>query len=165
MTLAAPLERPIIYAGRRRDPRVPVSGRFLAMGVALACLLVLIVACGLSPSNDGFGTHQQLGMAPCGFLQRTNLPCPACGMTTSFSWFARGNLAASFYVQPMGMVLAAICGWCVWGAGYVAITGRPVYRVLSVVPEKIYLFPLLALAIAAWGWKMYIHLHGIDGWR
>jgi hypothetical protein len=86
-------------------------------------------------------------------------------MTTSFAWFARGNMAASFYVQPMGMVLAMICGWCVWVGGYVAVTARPVYRVLSVVPEKIYLFPLLALAIAAWGWKMYIHLHGLDGWK
>jgi Protein of unknown function (DUF2752) len=86
-------------------------------------------------------------------------------MTTSFAWFARGNLIASFYVQPMGMVLALLCGWCVWGAGYVAMTGRPVYRVLNVFSEKIYLYPLLAMAIMGWGWKMYIHLHGIDGYR
>jgi len=46
----------------------------------------------------------------------------------------------------------------------VAITGRPVFRVLTVFPEKVYLFPLLALAILAWGWKMYIHVHHIDGW-
>ena len=86
-------------------------------------------------------------------------------MTTSFTWFAHGNLPASFYVQPMGMILAVICGMCVWGGAYVAITGVPVHRILSVFPEKLYLYPLLVMAIVGWGWKMYIHLHGIDGWK
>ncbi len=86
-------------------------------------------------------------------------------MTTSFAWFARGNLAASFYVQPMAAVLALLCGMCVWAGGYIAVSGKPVHRVLSIVPEKLYLYPLLALAILAWAWKMYIHLHGLDGWK
>ena len=86
-------------------------------------------------------------------------------MTTSFAWFARGNLLASFYIQPMGMVLAVMCGLCFWGAGYVAVMGKPVYRVFSIIPEKAYLFPLLAMGILGWAWKMYIHVHGIDGWK
>ena len=162
--MTAPAAGPKIYTGRARPLGVAASGRLLALAISVACLAVLVIACGLPPSADGYGTHLQLGMAQCGFLARTGLPCPACGMTTSFAWFARGNLAASFYIQPMGMALALICGCGVWGAGYVAITGRPVFRVLTVFPEKVYLFPLLALAILAWGWKMYIHVHHIDGW-
>ncbi len=86
-------------------------------------------------------------------------------MTTSFAWFAHGNIPASLYVQPMGFMLAVICGMAFWGGAYVAVTGRPVHQILAIVPERMYLIPLLTLAIVGWGWKMYIHLHGIDGWR
>jgi hypothetical protein len=89
----------------------------------------------------------------------------SCGMTTSFSWFVRGNLLASLYVQPMGMALAMITACCVWGGSYVAATGRPVYRLLRLLPGRYYLFPLLALGVLAWGWKILIHLNGLDGWR
>jgi hypothetical protein len=165
MTMAGPSAAPRIYIGRWRAFDVNPLGRLLALGLAIGSLSLLVTAASLTPSAGGFGTHRQLGLAECGFLARTGLPCPACGMTTSFSWFVRGNLAASFYVQPMGMVLAAICGLCVWLAGYVAVTGRPIHRVFKVVPEKYYLIPLLSLAMIGWGWKMYIHLHGIDGWK
>ena len=85
-------------------------------------------------------------------------------MTTSWAWFVRGNLTASLYVQPMGTVLALIAVWCVWAGLYVAATGKPVYRLLRVVPGQFYCVPLVALAIMAWGWKIYIHLAGRDGW-
>jgi hypothetical protein len=137
----------------------------MALGLMIGCLAVLIVAAGLTPSSDGTATHTQLGLEPCGFLVRTGLPCPACGMTTSFAWFVRGNLPASLYVQPMGMVLAAICGLCVWGAGYVAITGRPIYRVFLIFPETAYLYPLLAFGVLGWAWKIFIHLRHVDGWK
>jgi hypothetical protein len=165
-----PLEgTPNIYTGKflgRSVPnRMPVSERLFAFALAVGCLVVLLVAAGLTPAGGGFGTHRQLGLEECAFLVRTGLPCPGCGMTTSFAWFARGNLAASFYVQPMAAVLALLCGMCVWAGGYIAVSGKPVHRVLSIVPEKLYLYPLLALAILAWAWKMYIHLHGLDGWK
>jgi hypothetical protein len=86
-------------------------------------------------------------------------------MTTSFAWFARGNLAASFYVQPMGMVLAVLTAAGFWVALYIGLSGKPALRLLRVVPARYYLVPLFALAVAAWGWKMFIVLRGIDGWR
>ena len=155
----------LIYARRAAAAPVPVVGRLLAAVVAGGCLAVLIIAAWLVPSPDGFGTHRAMGLAECAFLARTGLPCPACGMTTSFAWFARGNLVASFYVQPMGTVLAILSGMAVWVGGYVAATGRPLHRLLGVVPDRYYLVPLLSLAVAGWAWKMFIHLHGIDGWR
>ena len=97
-------------------------------------------------------------------MDRTGLPCPSCGMTTSFCWFARGNVAASFYVQPMGAVLAALAGCCAWAGFYVAVTGRPVYRLLRLVPPRYSLVPLLAAFVLAWAWKMFIHTRGLDGW-
>lgn len=81
-------------------------------------------------------------------------------MTTSFTWFAHGRLLRSIDVQPMGFVLAAMACCAVWTGLYVAISGRPIYRVLWVVPSRYYLVPLLAWAVVAWGWRIMAHLHG-----
>lgn len=160
---------PIIYS--RSSPsalsagRLRPGARLLALVVAVSCLSVLVLAAILPPSPNGVGSHRALGLNSCQFLDSTGLPCPSCGMTTSFTWFARGNLLASVYVQPMGTALAAIAAACVWGGFYVAVTGRPVYRLLRLMPGRYYLLPLLALGVLAWGWKILIHLNGLDGWR
>ena len=155
----------IARAGDARLLRLGAGGRLLALGVALACLSVLVLAARLPPSPTGVGSHEAMGLKSCQFLESTGLPCPSCGMTTSFAWFARGNVVASVYVQPMGAALAATAAAGVWGGLYVALTGRPVYRLLRLLPGRYYLLPLLALAVLAWGWKVLIHLNGLDGWR
>ncbi|CAN5567563.1 hypothetical protein BH10PLA1_BH10PLA1_09750 [soil metagenome] len=86
-------------------------------------------------------------------------------MTTSFAWFVRGNFLASFYVQPMGFVLAVAAAMTIWGALYIAVSGRPVYVLLDFIPLRYTLLPALLFGVAAWGWKIFIHLHGIDGWK
>ena len=45
-------------------------------------LSILVVAAFLKPSPKGLGTHTQLGQNTCGFYERTDYPCPTCGMTT-----------------------------------------------------------------------------------
>ena len=45
---------------------------------------------------------------PCGFKQRTGLPCPTCGITTSAIAFAGGNFFKAFYIQPAGAFLCFI---------------------------------------------------------
>ena len=156
---------PILYAIRGEPQRLSVWGRALGLAVAAGCLAVLVVAARTQPSPAGVGTHEGLGLQPCSLLARTGLPCPSCGMTTSFAWFVRGNILASLYVQPMGAVLALLTGWCVWGGLYAAISGRPAHHLLRLVPSRYYLIPLFALAILAWVWKIAIHLGGWDGWR
>ncbi len=139
----------------------------MAFLTAAVCLSVLVLAALLKPSPEGFGTHtgHPLRLSSCGWLERTGIPCPACGMTTSFAWFVRGNVAASLYVQPMGCLLALLATCSIWGCGYIALTGRPIYRLLWAFPSKYYYVPLLCLAVAGWAWKVFIHLHGIDGWK
>lgn len=175
---------PVIYGGRppnlsgTPDPDRPSSrpraggagrasawARLLALAVALGCLAVLVRAATLPPSPTGVGTHTAMGLLPCNFQVRTGLPCPSCGMTTSFAHFARGNLAASFYTQPMGMVVALAAACSVWAGLYVAATGRPVYRLLRLLPGRYYFIPLMTFAILAWGWKILIQLNKWDGWR
>lgn len=156
---------PTIYAVAPQQAFVSAWGRVLAAMVAGACLAVLVVAAWLPPSPAGLGTHaRSLGLPPCNWLRTMKFPCPTCGMTTSFSWMAKGNLLASVYVQPMGAVLALLAAACVWGGFYIALSGRPAHRLLALVPTRYTLLPLLFLGILAWGWKILIHLNGVDGW-
>ena len=69
--------------------------------------LTLVVARSLHPAVGGLGTHEQLGLPPCIFLRLTGIPCPSCGLTTSFAHFVRFELLASFTTQPFGFVLCA----------------------------------------------------------
>ena len=155
---------PSIYThGYAAAPLRPLH-RAVAIVAALACLGVLIIAALLTPNPSGVGTHAALNYQPCDFLARTGVPCPSCGMTTSFAWFARGNLLASFYVQPMGMVLALLTAATFWVALYIGLTGIPALNLVSIVPARYYLFPVFGLAVAAWGWKMFLIARGIDGW-
>jgi hypothetical protein len=158
-------EVPAIYAPKPAADTAGVGERIIAALIAAACLTVLLIARILAPNPAGVGTHTAMGLPSCEFLARTGIPCPTCGMTTSFSHFVRGNVAASLYVQPMGTVLATLTAATFWAAAYMAITGLPVLRLLRILPARYYFLPLMFLAVAAWGWKIFIHLQGIDGWR
>jgi hypothetical protein len=155
---------PAIYSISPVVQRLGTGGRLVALSVALSCLAVLITAAFLRPDPKGIGTHTELGLAPCSMLGTTRLPCPSCGMTTSFAWLVRGNLAASLWVQPMGTLLGLAAAMTVWSGLYIAITARPVHRLLRGAPVSYYVMAPLLLAVLAWAWKIFIHLQGIDGW-
>jgi hypothetical protein len=155
---------PIIYVRNDGKARSSLLARLLALGIAAGCLSLLVTAARLQPSRTGTDTHRGLGMPACEFMRRTGIPCPSCGMTTSFAWFVRGKLAASLYVQPTGTLLAALACCTVWVGLYVAITGRPVYRLFGLTSGRYLYMPVLVFALAAWGWKILIHLSGHDGW-
>lgn len=94
-------------------------------GVALALIAVFSLARCLNPYNaDGspriLATHQQLGLPPCQFYFTTGLPCPACGMTTSFALLMHGDLLNSLRANAVGTLLAGFCllliPWCLASA-------------------------------------------------
>lgn len=80
---------------------------FVGIGFCLVCGFLL--AAFLEPSTRGYGTHQQLGLPPCTFRFILGIPCPSCGMTTSFSHFVRGQFAASMHANWAGFILACYC--------------------------------------------------------
>jgi hypothetical protein len=165
--LAAVVEQavPLIYTRDVAPPAMRVWSRLIALGVAMVCLAVLLTGMWLEPNGQqGISTHTQLGLQRCQFEARTGIPCPSCGYTTAVSYFAHGNVAASIYMQPMGFVIAVFFGISVWAGSYIAFTGRPVHRLITMMPGRAWLIVLLTIGVGGWAWKIAIHLTGHDHW-
>jgi hypothetical protein len=54
------------------------------------------------------GLHTRLHLPPCLFLAITGLPCPFCGLTTSFTLLTHGTLGRAFLANPSGPPLYGI---------------------------------------------------------
>lgn len=84
---------------RTRDERV-IAVLWLALCAGAISLPALV-----TPDPRGYGTHEQFLLYGCIFPRLTTLPCPFCGLTTSFAHLTRGNLAEAFRCHPLGPVL------------------------------------------------------------
>jgi len=122
--------------------RLGWASRVLLAALAITLVAVLVVARRVEPDPRGYGTHERLGLWPCAFRATTGHPCPSCGMTTSFAWFARGEPAHSWRANPAGSVLAPTClvlfPWLLAASA----RGRP-------WPFRSLESPLVSLAVAA----------------
>jgi hypothetical protein len=109
-------------SSKRQFVEAPIgsTGRATLLSTALFLIAGFGVARLLNPDPRGYGTHQQLGLPPCTFRFLVGRPCPGCGMTTSFAFFARGRLIEAMQANPAGIVLAVVCAflipWCLWSA-------------------------------------------------
>jgi hypothetical protein len=107
---------------------LPVMSRWVRgtlVGIALGLTALFVVAAYLNPyQSDGSArrmeTHMQLGLPECTFKRVTGLPCPSCGMTTSFALTMRGDLADAIRANSVGVMLAltllAAIPWCIASA-------------------------------------------------
>lgn len=155
---------PTIYAPPIKPLRLSLAGRLLALGVFVACVTLMYTAIRLTPSPEGVGTHRAMGFYPCNMLVVTGIPCPTCGMTTSFAWFYRAELMGSLYVQPCGFVLAYLVAITGLGALYEVLTARPIHRILRVFSPKFYILSGSLLFTLGWAWKIMLQLRHVDGW-
>jgi hypothetical protein len=123
----------------------------------LLVVAVFITAALLKPDARGVGTHEQLGLMPCMSVKLFNIPCPFCGMTTSFALFANGDPIASFRNQPAGAILFISSGLgalLFWGF---AITGRWFPMLGGPLFTKRALQIAGVTVAAAWVYKIVIH--------
>lgn len=125
--------------------------------VALACAALLGIAAWLRPSPEGMGTHQALGLPPCGFVYTSGMPCPTCGMTTSFSLTVRGRLYSAVVAQPAGFVLCLSAMGLVGYGAYVSIRGRAIWINWDRISTRL-VISLAFLILGGWGFKM---AHGL----
>ncbi|MBX3396176.1 MAG: DUF2752 domain-containing protein [Phycisphaerae bacterium] len=137
--------------------RTRAATRFAWGVTAAVCATILGIAAYLLPSPAGHGTHEALRLNPCGFIIRTGLPCPTCGMTTAFSHLVRGHIVRSFISQPAGMIFGLLTiGLTIVGTA-VAVTGQSYYLDWNGVSPRV-LLGLGLLILFGWGFKL---AHGL----
>jgi hypothetical protein len=96
--IALPLSRGSEPLGAVARTVLVVFGVFILAGFGLALTL--------QADPSGRGTHQQFGLPPCAVLTQTQIPCPTCGMTTSFTHFVRGRWRQAAEANTSGFLLA-----------------------------------------------------------
>jgi hypothetical protein len=128
-----------------------------AITVALATLPIagLITARTLTPSPQGIGTHQQLGLPPCSMRIIFGIRCPGCGMTTSWSYFTRGEFRASLNTNFGGFLFAAL------GAAISAIAIAQLCRKrpLSTTIQRAFsitAFVIFLISLIQWGGRLLL---------
>ena len=141
---------------RSQEEGLELWVRGILVGIVFALLGVFAIAIKLDPyRGDGsplvMATHQQLGLPPCTFLEVTKVPCPACGMSTSFALLVRGDVMNSLRANWVGTLLAAFCLAVIpWGI-YAIVRGRSLF-VRSLEKALIgVVITVLVLAMVRWG--------------
>ncbi|MFN3188964.1 MAG: DUF2752 domain-containing protein [Aureliella sp.] len=130
--------------GSHSSGRLPIP-RWLRTTCALTAIVLtgtLLTARVLRPSPNGLGTHQQLGLPPCTSIVLWDLPCPACGMTTSWAHMVRGQVLEAFYANAGGALLSIIALVCIPATCYFSLAGLATKR------ERFSLFLAASLLIA-----------------
>jgi len=159
--IARPAVNPLGPIIEVRRVQRPFIGRLRAAVLAVAMGGLLGTAAWLSPGPRHMGTHQQLGLLPCGFVTMTGYPCPTCGMTTAFAHTVRGHWIEAFRSQPAGFLIAITAGLIGLSAVGALLTGRyPVINWYRVNPNRFVWWVALAL-VASWGLKIVLGL--LDG--
>jgi hypothetical protein len=79
--------------------------RALSAFFALGSGTVIALSAWLEPAAEGHGTHLQLGLGQCSFLQLTDVPCPMCGATTTFALMAHLRFGEAIVNQPFAVLL------------------------------------------------------------
>jgi hypothetical protein len=152
MSLPLP-EEPVPGEAIRLEPGpMRQSSRWGLVVLAVALSGVLGIAGWLEPDDRGFGTHEQLGLPPCAFRALVRIPCPSCGMTTSFAYAVRGRLLSAASTNPGGCLLAigaaGMIPWCLASAAM----GRTI-GIRS--PERAAIVTVLTvLGISLLGWAV-----------
>lgn len=126
----------------------------------LLCVALAVLALSryLSPSPTGVGTHEQLGLPPCGLLALTGLPCPACGMTTAFAHLAHFDVLASLRANPMGLPLfLATCLFVPIGV-HALVKGRSVMAFIDSVEADRVALGFVVVTLLVWGSRVMAQL-------
>lgn len=158
MIFARPMPRPAAqsrltwYIG----PRIWLSTneRLAWAAIATLCLAVLAVAIYLQPDARGYGTHERLGLPPCGFMITTGLPCPTCGMTSSFTFMMHGHPLRALIIQPAGALLCLASIFAVLYGYSAAFQGH----LLTIQWDRLgpvrVALTLTLIFLGAWGFKL-----------
>jgi hypothetical protein len=128
------------------------------LGLGLSVLLV--VAAFLKPDPHHFGTHQQLGLPPCTFYAVFGVPCPTCGMTTSWAHLMRGEILTAARVNAGGAMLAVWAILVVPWSFLTAIRGRHFAWLPRENASLWIAASIFGIVLLQWGCRLIGLLHG-----
>ena len=117
-------------------------------------LAVVVTAALLHPDPSGVGTHQQLGLPPCGFLFVTGYPCPACGLTTSFAHMVRAEVVGAALANPFGILLFLVTLATIPVAAFGLVRGLPVFETLDRLHFEKWALLLVVTSLLVWVTKL-----------
>lgn len=124
--------------------------------IIVLAAVTLSIARYLHPAERGFGTHEQLGLPPCTFLLWTGLPCPSCGLTTSFAHAAHLQFLASFLAQPFGFLAFWLTALSIPFALYLLYRRVTWDRILHARAANPVVYVLLVLYLLSWVYKIIV---------
>ncbi|MGQ0637525.1 MAG: DUF2752 domain-containing protein [Planctomycetaceae bacterium] len=145
----------MIHSDERNGFRVGTGGRGLLLAWSLFLLGGFALAWRLEPDPRGFGTHESLGLPPCTFRALCGLPCPSCGMTTSFAYLTHGRLTDACHANVGGALLGLVCAvqvpwcWCSAWCGRLVGISQPTRAGLAMA------LVVAGVSAANWLWHIY----------
>jgi hypothetical protein len=137
------------------------------IGIMLGLIVVFFLATRIYPYNpDGsarrMSTHTQLGLQPCTMAQVLGIPCPSCGMTTSFALLMRGDVVHSLQANCVGTLLAVFClaliPWCL------ASAARNRALLVGSVEKAAIAVIVVLLVLMLLRWTIVVGLIWLAGW-
>lgn len=144
-----------------RPRRMALYVRVLLAVMAVGFTAIIVTAICLNPYwDDGtartYETHRQLGLPRCNMQEMTGKPCPACGMTTSFSLLMHADVPNSLRANWVGTLLCATILLIAPWAAVSAARGRLLWVRNGEIFATILLTTLLALMLGRWAWIMFV---------
>lgn len=133
-----------------------VADRITAAVVAGAAVVLTWKLSGVAPDARGHGTHEQFGMAPCGWPEVYGIPCPTCGCTTAAAQVVHGDVIGAFVTQPFGAAVAALGLVAGLHALVCLLRGRSFVDALVRLPFWRITAGMFVLLWAAWGYKYLV---------
>ena len=143
-----------------------VQDRLVGLILFVPSASVLAIALSLTPNPAGLGTHRQLGLGGCTILTLTGVPCPMCGMTTTFTHLAHFQIIEGVINQPFGLVLFSLTVLAAVVGGLELVRpGRRWHRMLSWIDrrEAVVAYGLLGGMAAGWIYKV-VMVNGFPPW-
>ncbi|QQR90374.1 MAG: DUF2752 domain-containing protein [Myxococcales bacterium] len=129
--------------------------RRVVWGSWLLCTTaILVIARMLHPSPLGYGSHLQLGLPPCGFLIWSGMPCPSCGLTTSFAHLLHLQWIEAWHANPWGFFLLATLVLSVPVAAVGLLRALPILATLEKLHTNKLILTLLGIGLLSWGLRL-----------
>lgn len=133
-----------------------LADRVTAATIAAVAIWLTARLLAVVPDARGHGTHEQLGMEPCGWPLVYGVPCPTCGCTTAASQLVHGDIVGAFVTQPFGAAVAML--GVALGVHAIACLcrGRSFADLLVRLPFWRLVSGMLLLLMASWGYKYLV---------